>query len=81
MKPRHISSARFVAFPVGILGALFVARAIHDRQLNVGLSKGTYIVITRGSDPVVYWGIVLLISLLTAALFYCAFFAKDKPNA
>jgi hypothetical protein len=81
MKARPISSLRFVAFPAGLLGALFVARAIHDRKLNVALGKGTSVVVTQVSDPVVYWGIVLLISLLTAALFYCAFFAKDKPNA
>ncbi len=81
MKTRPISSLRFVALPVGILGTLFVARAVHDKQLNVRLSEKTNVVLTPVSDPVVFWGILLLISLLTAALFYCALFAKDKPNA
>ena len=72
---------RFFCFLFGTVGGLYRIRAIHDGKLNVGLSKGAYVVVTRVSDPFMYWGIVLLISLLTAALFYCVFFAKDKPNA
>jgi hypothetical protein len=73
MKARDIGPVRLVAFFLALTGSLFVLRAFHFGKVDVTVGKGTYVAITQSNDPVLFWVIVVLVSLLTAALFYCAF--------
>ncbi|EEF60624.1 hypothetical protein [Pedosphaera parvula] len=73
---------RLICLVVGTFCSLYAIRSVHDRKLNVTFGHNTKdAVVTQVTDPVVFWGIVIFMSLIAAALFYCAFFAKDGPNA
>jgi len=86
MRPRKSSAQsdllRLLSFVGGTFCSLYVIRSVRDGKLNVTVGPhSNYVVVTPVSDPVVFWGIVVLFSLFAAALFYGAFFAKDKSNA
>jgi hypothetical protein len=66
------SPPRFFLLLFGILGALFLARTIHDGKFDAG-GHGTALLVRQSQDPPLFWGVVIVVSLLTAACFYCAF--------
>jgi hypothetical protein len=74
MKPRQYDSGppRLLPLLFGILGALFLARTIHYGKFDAGGHKYAAIV-NQSQDPHLFWGVVVLVALLTAAAFYCAF--------
>jgi hypothetical protein len=73
---------RLFCFVVGTFCSLYAIRSVHSGKLDVAVGPHrNNVVVTPVSDPVMFWGIVLLFSLFAGALFYAAFFAKDKPNA
>jgi len=72
---------RFVCFLVALFCSAFAIGGIHTKKLNVTVGKNTNVVISQMSDPAVFWGIVIFMSLIALTLFYCAFFAKGEPKA
>jgi hypothetical protein len=72
---------RLLCVVIGIFFSVQVIRAIRDGKLDVGLSAGAYIVIHQNSDTAVFWGIVVFMALIAAAVFYAAIFGKDGPHA
>jgi hypothetical protein len=72
---------RLIGFVVGIFCGVYVINAIHERKLDVGMTMGKYVVIDQASDPDVFWGIVIFVAVVGAAVLFAAIFGKDRPHA
>jgi hypothetical protein len=69
---------RLFYFVFGLFGIVLLVSAIRDKRVDVPVDKNGNIAVSQVSDPVVYWGLVTFIALMTAALLFCAIFAKEK---
>jgi hypothetical protein len=67
---------RFLPLLFGILGALFLARTIYYGKFDEGGHR-TPLIVRQSQDPPLFWGVVIVVSLLMAAALYCAF-ARGK---
>ena len=62
---------RLFAIIFSILGTGFVIRTIRYGTFDAG-GHGHALIVSRSQDPSLFWSVVGLVSLLTAAALYCA---------
>jgi hypothetical protein len=77
MKAQDYSFIRIVSFVLGTFCSLYVLRTLHWGEISVPVDKNTPVLITQTSDPALYWGLVIFMSLMAVILFYATFFAKN----
>jgi hypothetical protein len=69
---------RLFCFVLGLFGSVLFVRALRDKRVDVPVDKHSNIAVSQVSDPVVFWGLVVFIGLMSAALLFCAVFANSK---
>jgi hypothetical protein len=74
MKSRNndLGPHRFISLLFGLLGAMFLVRTIRDGKFDAG-GHGHALIVRQSQDPPLFWGVVILVAVLTAVAFYCAF--------
>jgi hypothetical protein len=67
---------RPICFAAGFFCSVIVINGIRFRELSVPFDKNKFATVSQASDPDLFWGIVIFISLMAATLFFANFFAK-----
>lgn len=78
-RPMDTGFLRLVSFVAGFFCSVYVINAIRFRELFLPYNKDNFATVTQTSDPGLFWGIVIFMSLMAAILFYATFFAKNGP--